>query len=174
MKKQVSYPKLIPRLFSTTLDLFILSIILPFIMMCISRTLYVIVFRDFLTEQQINWLSFNVDNRIFFSSEFLGYVETHHKMSLYFLCISLLSIINFGLMGVYFISFWKYKGATPGKIIMRMKIVDTQTLQAPKTSQLIKRFFSYLIGLIGIWFIIFTKRNQALHDKIAGTIVIKA
>lgn len=75
---------------------------------------------------------------------------------------------------MYFIGFWIYWSATPGKMIMHMKIVDENTLQQPTKWQLIKRFFGYLTALFGIWSIIFSKQRQALHDKIAKTVVIKS
>ena len=82
--------------------------------------------------------------------------------------------MNFILMGTYFVNFWKYLGATPGKLVMGMKIVDATTLERPTTYQLIKRFCGYLTALFGIWSILFTAHRQALHDKMSSTIVIKS
>jgi uncharacterized RDD family membrane protein YckC len=86
----------------------------------------------------------------------------------------LMVIINFALVAAYFIGFWIYCGATPGKLIMHMKIVDAITLGKPNKCQLVKRFCGYVLVLVGIWFILFSKQRQALHDKIAGTVVIKS
>ncbi len=86
----------------------------------------------------------------------------------------LMLIINFALAATYFIGFWVYLGATPGKMVMHMKIVDAVTLEKPSKWQLIKRFCGYVLVLVGIWFILFSKQRQALHDKIAGTAVIKS
>lgn len=57
---------------------------------------------------------------------------------------------------------------------MRMRIVNSEDYSAPTTFQLIKRFLGYITALIGIWTILFTKKGLALHDKIAGTIIIKS
>lgn len=73
--------------------------------------------------------------------------------------------------------FWKRYGATPGKMVMRMKIVDAKTFGAPTTGQDIARFLGYFLsafpGMVGFLWIAFDKRKQGFHDKIAGTVVIK-
>lgn len=75
------------------------------------------------------------------------------------------------------IIFWeKFKGATPGKKVVNIKIVDANTLEELSNKQAITRSLGYipstlLLGL-GFLMIIFTKRNQSLHDKLANTVVI--
>jgi uncharacterized RDD family membrane protein YckC len=77
-------------------------------------------------------------------------------------------------MGVYFVGFWRKFGATPGKMLLRMKIVDAQDYDVrPSTSRLIKRFLGYITAIIGLWSILISKQGQAMHDRIAGTVVIK-
>ncbi|CAN0568580.1 unnamed protein product, partial [Ectocarpus sp. 12 AP-2014] len=51
---------------------------------------------------------------------------------------------------------------------------DALPISTPTTFQLIKRFLGYITALIGIWTILFSKKGLALHDKIAGTVVIKS
>ena len=74
------------------------------------------------------------------------------------------------------ILFWRYRGATPGKMLLSMKIVDADTLRAPSTGKLIGRYFAYLVSMIplflGFLWIAFDKRKQGWHDKLAGTVVI--
>jgi uncharacterized RDD family membrane protein YckC len=74
------------------------------------------------------------------------------------------------------ILFWRYRGATPGKMLFSMKIVDADTLGAPSTGKLIGRYFAYLVSMIplclGFLWIAFDKRKQGWHDKLAGTVVI--
>lgn len=73
--------------------------------------------------------------------------------------------------------FWKYRAATPGKMLLGLIIVDVNTLQKPATFQLVIRYFSYLISIIpiclGFLWIAFDKKKQGWHDKIAGTIVVR-
>lgn len=75
------------------------------------------------------------------------------------------------------IGFWVYRSATPGKIFMKIKIVDERTNDKPSTIRLVVRCFSYIISLLplGLGFIMiyYSKKHQGLHDKIAGTAVIK-
>lgn len=75
------------------------------------------------------------------------------------------------------ILFWKqFKGATPGKKLLNIKIVDAQTLKDISNKQAITRSLGYipstlLFGL-GFLMIIFKKNKQSLHDILANTVVI--
>jgi uncharacterized RDD family membrane protein YckC len=74
------------------------------------------------------------------------------------------------------ILFWRFRGATPGKMLIRAKIVDSKTFGKPSTGQLIGRFFAYIISaifMLGFLWIAFDKRKQGWHDKLAGTVVIQ-
>ena len=73
------------------------------------------------------------------------------------------------------ILFWRYRGATPGKMLISAKIVDAKTLGAPSTGQLVGRYFAYIVSsifMLGFIWIAFDKRKQGWHDKLAGTVVI--
>lgn len=86
-------------------------------------------------------------------------------------------VIEFALMGIAIILFWVYKGATPGKMILRMKIIDEKTGEVPTRGVSIVRYLSYLISFfppfIGFAWIGLNKKRKAWHDIIAGTVVIK-
>ena len=73
------------------------------------------------------------------------------------------------------IIFWKYKSATPGKMIV--KIVDAKTGGRPSMGQCLIRYLGYYIAFLscglGIILVAFDDRKQGLHDKLAGTLVIK-
>ncbi len=73
--------------------------------------------------------------------------------------------------------FWYRYGATPGKMIFGLKIVDAKTGQGMTTGQAVGRYFSYfpamlIFGLGFIW-VGFDKRKQGWHDKLAGTVVMR-
>jgi len=73
------------------------------------------------------------------------------------------------------IVFWRYRGATPGKMLLSAKIVDAKTLGPPSTGQLIGRYFAYIVSsifMLGFLWIAFDKRKQGWHDRLAGTAVI--
>lgn len=92
---------------------------------------------------------------------------------LVFIAVRLSAIIP----ALYTLIFWKIKGATPGKIIRRVKIVDPKTGEIPKLWRLIVRYLCYPISkslfFLGFIWIGLDSRKQAWHDKIAGTVVIK-
>jgi uncharacterized RDD family membrane protein YckC len=74
------------------------------------------------------------------------------------------------------IVFWRYRGATPGKMLISAKIVDAQTLGTPSTGQLVGRYFAYIVScifMLGFIWIAFDRRKQGWHDKLAGTVVIQ-
>ncbi len=71
---------------------------------------------------------------------------------------------------------WKFWSATPGKMLLGMKIVDAKTEMPMTNRQIILRTLGYIpacaIFFLGIFWISFNKRRQGWHDKIAGTVVI--
>ncbi len=73
--------------------------------------------------------------------------------------------------------FWKrWRGATPGKKYVNIKIVDAKTLQDITNKQAITRSFGYIIStllfLVGFIMVAFRKDKRALHDLLADTVVI--
>jgi uncharacterized RDD family membrane protein YckC len=71
---------------------------------------------------------------------------------------------------------WHFWGGTPGKLAMRMRIVDAKTEKPISDYQIFLRVGGYFVsgtvfGLGFIW-IAFSKRRQGWHDYIAGTAVI--
>ncbi len=75
------------------------------------------------------------------------------------------------------IVFWRrFKGATPGKKFVRIKIVDAKTLHDIDNTQAITRSIGYIAStlafLIGFLMVAFRKDKRGLHDLLAGTVVI--
>jgi uncharacterized RDD family membrane protein YckC len=86
--------------------------------------------------------------------------------------------VNGILPAVVVILFWVTRQATPGKMLIGAKIVDSKTLAKPTTGQFLGRYLCYylssiLLGLGFIW-VGFDARKQGWHDKLAGTVVIRA
>jgi uncharacterized RDD family membrane protein YckC len=81
-------------------------------------------------------------------------------------------------LAVAIVLFWKFRKATPGKMLVRAKIVNARTLGAASTGQLIGRMAAYVVSVIpfclGFLWIAFDRRKQGWHDKLAGTAVIDA
>lgn len=73
--------------------------------------------------------------------------------------------------------FWKrWRGATPGKKFVHIKIVDAKTLQDITNTQAITRSFGYIAStfafLLGFIMVAFRKDKRGLHDLLAGTVVV--
>jgi uncharacterized RDD family membrane protein YckC len=86
-------------------------------------------------------------------------------------------LISWVFPAVAVITFWIYRSATPGKILVKIKIVDAKTGQKPSAGQLIGRYFGYFVStipfMLGIIWVGIDKRKQGWHDKLAGTVVVK-
>jgi uncharacterized RDD family membrane protein YckC len=87
------------------------------------------------------------------------------------------NVLQFGLIILTIFLWVKWDGSTPGKKLLKIKIVDAKTLGKLSLGQSILRYIGYIPSFmlfgIGILMILFTKKKQGLHDKLANTIVIK-
>lgn len=101
----------------------------------------------------------------------------------YFFRLSLVAgpvdfLVSYVAPAVVVILFWIYRAATPGKMLIGAKIVDARTGKAPSTGQLIGRYFGYYLSTlafgIGFLWIAWDPRKQGWHDKLAGTVVVRA
>lgn len=82
------------------------------------------------------------------------------------------------LVGIayYSIFYVNYDGATPGKRLMAIKVIKDDGTRITYLVAIIRYLASFLSGailFIGYLFSIWDKRKQALHDKIAKTLVIR-
>jgi uncharacterized RDD family membrane protein YckC len=163
MKKQIIYVKFTSRLIARTFDMAITSIIFAPIMNFISQNLFFYFFQISLADTIYSedqdamanfWAQINMNN-------FLIY------MSLIFSC-NLVFIALYDILSLY-----KF-GATLGKMIMRIKIVDEESLQNPSLKQSFIRFVGYFLAIFSIWGMIFHSKHQGFHDRLAKTIAIKA
>lgn len=86
--------------------------------------------------------------------------------------------MNFIFPIFYSILFWLKFAATPGKMVMGLKIVSAKDGSPISTGQAIGRYFAYipsgLVFLLGYIWVAFDRRKQAWHDKLAGTVVIRS
>jgi uncharacterized RDD family membrane protein YckC len=86
----------------------------------------------------------------------------------------------FGLLSlIYPIVFWATKGATPGKLFLRLRIIGPKVEldDGIGWATAIVRFLGYVVSsvLLGVGFllILVTSQKQGLHDLIAGTRVVR-
>ena len=86
-------------------------------------------------------------------------------------------LISYVFPAVATVAFWLTRQATPGKMLLSLKIVDARTLGALSTPQAIGRYFGYylstMVFFLGLIWVGFDRRKQGWHDKLAGTVVIR-
>ncbi len=85
-------------------------------------------------------------------------------------------VIQVVLPAVATVLFWRYRGATPGKMAVSARIVDATTGGPPSTARLIGRYFGYIVStlplFLGFIWIAIDRRKQGFHDKLANTVVV--
>jgi uncharacterized RDD family membrane protein YckC len=86
-------------------------------------------------------------------------------------------MLSYLLPAIAVIIFWVYKSATPGKMATKLTIVDANTGGKPSAGQFVIRYIGYYLAMLplflGIIWVGIDKRKQGLHDKLAGTVVLR-
>ncbi len=86
-------------------------------------------------------------------------------------------LLNYIFPAAAIIVFWVYKSATPGKMLLKLKVVNATTGGKPSTGQFIGRYLGYYVAdmalLLGIFWVGIDKRKQGWHEKLAGTLVTR-
>ncbi len=87
-------------------------------------------------------------------------------------------LINYSLPFFATIILWMYKSATPGKMVLHLKVLDEATGNKLTIGQSIGRYFAYipamLVLFIGIFWVAWDKKKQGWHDKLAKTVVVRS
>lgn len=85
-------------------------------------------------------------------------------------------LLNYVLLPAVVIIFWIRMSATPGKLLVGCSVADADTLKPLRPGQAVLRCFGYLVSFIplgfGFIYAAWDPRKQALHDKIAHTVVV--
>jgi len=72
---------------------------------------------------------------------------------------------------------WVRLGGTPGKLLMGCEVVDAGSGARPGVSQALLRYIGYILSALplglGFLWILWDRRKQGFHDKLAGTLVIR-
>lgn len=80
------------------------------------------------------------------------------------------------LLVLYTVGFWAWRGQTPGKIALRVRVVGVDG-RPIGVGRAIVRYIGYLVSTLvflgGYLMIGLTRRKQGLHDKIARTYVVR-
>ena len=104
-------------------------------------------------------------------------IEEYKKLLIELFSFSTWDMISFFIFMFVAVIFWKkFDGATPGKKILKIKVVDFKTFGEITNTQAITRSFGYIPATlffgIGILMVAFRKDKRGLHDLLAGTAVI--
>jgi uncharacterized RDD family membrane protein YckC len=93
--------------------------------------------------------------------------------------VPLVAISNFVSTAItiaYSVVFWAWRGQTPGKMILNIKVLRSDGSNISPGYALL-RYLGYIVcGImlgIGFLWIAFDSRKQGIHDKIADTVVVK-
>jgi uncharacterized RDD family membrane protein YckC len=87
-------------------------------------------------------------------------------------------LLNLVAPAIAIVLFWIHRKATPGKMLIRAEVVDAQTGAALTVRQSIGRYLGYYVSILplclGLLWVAFDPRKQGWHDKLAGTVVVRA
>lgn len=162
-KKQIIIPTFNKRIMALMIDLLIPCIIIYFSIQLLSKLNVIHLF------DQKDLMIKNLENLK--KSGDLG-VKNYYTPDLKIVLINM-AIDYFGF-GIYLVYFWKKFSASPGKMIMRIKIVNYGDISKPSLKSLIIRYLCYPICFFNIFGFVTDKRKRFLHDVISGTIVVGA
>lgn len=86
------------------------------------------------------------------------------------------AVINYVIVPTIIILFWLYRSATPGKMLLHLKIIRTDGNPQLTVGQSIGRYLAYFLSglplMLGFIWVAFDARKQGWHDKLAGTLVV--
>jgi uncharacterized RDD family membrane protein YckC len=166
--EDLKYARFNRRMIAVTLDSLVLLFLSPFLDQAFDYLYGPIIFDPVAFDQQ---LSAQVDE----AAAAHLYWTTIYKEGLLARWFYNL-MFQFGVLGFLTgLCWWKWS-STPGKMIMRIKIVDATTEQPMTLLQVLARILGYYVsgfclGLGFLW-MNFNKRRQGWHDIIAHTAVI--
>ena len=86
-------------------------------------------------------------------------------------------LVNYTFPFLYTILFWLFLAGTPGKRLVRLKVLDEKTGNKLTIGQSIIRYIGYipstLVFMLGFIWIAFDSKKQGWHDKMAKSVVVK-
>lgn len=86
-------------------------------------------------------------------------------------------LMHFVVFGIIILWLWNISACTPGKWLLRMRIVDADTFCKPMPAQLLKRYGGYVVSMLpltlGFFWVALDKKNRGWHDMFANTVVVK-
>jgi uncharacterized RDD family membrane protein YckC len=160
-KKADKYTSFNRRMLAVTIDSVILMVFLPLINTL--APLKTDALQEYTIDPNDPQASQHLMLHMLHSQSFMESWFTNFFMQMLFWCV----------FSAICLHFWS---ATPGKMLLRMKVVDSRTEGRINDLQVFLRSFGYLISAaffcIGFIWIAFNKKHRGWHDYLAETVVI--
>lgn len=174
-EKKVIYGDMNSRLFASTLDLAIIYLLVQFITNIIYAHFYPAgsefnIYTAKVIEEFPQMKDHSDQVMMVIMSKYPdGMVKILNQMVF-------IALLQFFLVGIYFITTTKYFGGTLGKKLLGMKVVDSITGKPISLLQSIIRYLSYVPSILVLGMGLITgalnKRKRCWHDMLADTIVV--
>lgn len=88
------------------------------------------------------------------------------------------AVINWLVPAILTVILWRRFQATPGKMALRLRVLDAESGHAASTGQCMGRYLGYFVSTVpmglGLFWVAFDRRKQGWHDKLAGTVVVRS
>lgn len=93
--------------------------------------------------------------------------------------------MNFGPLDIiiqiltvfFYVGCWVKFAGTPGKRLLKLRILDADTGENLTLGKAVIRYIGYIISslvlLLGLIWVVFDKKKQGWHDKMANSVVVK-
>ena len=174
-EEEIRYAKISDRFFASGLDLGLLY----FIVVPLSSIIFPLVFVNGDIAQQAMQMAVEKQPDLRnHSDQIYTYIINNHPEMFYKIMEQYLikCLIQISIIGAVIIPFIYFKSATPGKMFVGIKVVDSITYKKISLSQSIMRFLGYIPSVaalgLGIFWANFNKRKRCWHDFIADTVVV--
>ncbi|WGV97924.1 RDD family protein [Vibrio sp. YMD68] len=86
-------------------------------------------------------------------------------------------LISWVLPFIATVLFWVYRSATPGKIALKLQVVNADTGLPLTPGKSVLRYVAYYVSIIplclGFIWVAFSSKKQGWHDLIAKTVVVR-
>ncbi|WP_433788919.1 RDD family protein [Actinoplanes sp. CA-252034] len=77
------------------------------------------------------------------------------------------------IMASYCAAFWILAGRTPGQLVFGLRVVDRAGRRPRLFAGLVRALLLAYLPILALW-LLFDRRHQGLHDKLAGTTVVRS
>ncbi|MXP66000.1 RDD family protein [Roseomonas sp. M0104] len=81
------------------------------------------------------------------------------------------------IVGLAVLLFWASRLATPGKLLLGLRIVDARTGGRPSFPRMLARYLGYILSTLplclGYLWMLWDSHRQCWHDKLGGTVVLR-